>query len=207
MQALLVSPELTARDFNDDTLGRSLDQLFEAGVTEVFGRVAGHALSVYGIRYRFYHLDSSSFHGSASLTTGLHGQYLEQEPNIQAIEITYGYSKEQRSDLKQVVLNLITGHRSQLPVWMEALSGNQSDKESFPQTIQAFCEQMRLAPDGHEVCFVVDSALYGAENLQALGEIRWLTRVPATLAEAKRVLAETTADEMAEQVLIELENN
>jgi len=187
---LLISPELTAEDFNDDTLGRSLDQLFEAGVTEVFARVAAHALDVYGIEHRFYHLDSSSFH--------LHGQYSDQEPNIQAIEITYGYSKEQRPDLKQVVLNLITGHRSQLPVWMEALSGNQSDKESFPKTIKAFCKQMRTAPGGQEVCFVVDSALYGAENLQALGEIRWLTRVPATLAEARRVLAETAADEMSE---------
>lgn len=182
---LLIGPGLEAADFNDDSLGRSLDQLFEAGVTEVFAQVVRQALAVYGIEYRFFHLDSSSFH--------LHGKYSAEEPQIEAIEITHGFSKEHRPDLKQVVVSLITGHRSQLPVWMEALSGNSSDKESFPQTIQDFCHQLRAGDD----CFmVVDSALYGAENLQSLGEIRWLTRVPETLAEAKRLLAETAADQM-----------
>ena len=33
---LLVAPDLSAEDFNDDTLGRSLDQLFETGVTADF---------------------------------------------------------------------------------------------------------------------------------------------------------------------------
>jgi transposase len=183
---LLIGPGLAAEDFNDDTLGRSLDQLYEAGVTEVFAQVAAHALKVYGLQYRFYHLDSSSFH--------LHGQYAG-EADTQAIEITYGYSKDHRPDLKQAVLNLIVGHRSQLPVWMEALSGNSSDRTSFPQTIQAFCEQWE---EDKAPFFVVDSALYSAENLQTLSEVRWLTRVPETLAEAKRLLVETERSQMIE---------
>ncbi len=184
---LLIEPDLEAEDFNDDTLGRSLDQLFEAGVTEIFAQVAQQALGTYGIEHRFYHLDSSSFH--------LHGQYAVEEPQTEAVEITYGYSKEHRPDLKQVVVSLITGHRSQLPVWMETLSGNSSDKESFPKTVRAFCQQLKAE---HTVYFVVDSALYSAKNLQTLGETRWLTRVPETLAEAKRLLAETDPDEMGE---------
>jgi hypothetical protein len=76
---------------------------------------------------------------------------------------------------------------------MEALSGNQSDKESFPDTIQAFCQQLK---SGERCFFVVDSALYAAANLQSLGEIRWLTCVPETLAEAKRLLAKTQRDQM-----------
>jgi transposase len=172
---LLIRPGLEAADFNDDSLGRSLDQLFAAGVTEVFAEVAQHALETYGIAYRFYHLDSSSFH--------LHGQYASEELEIEAIEITDGYSKDHRPDLKQVIVNLITGHHSQLPVWMEALDGNRSDQERFPETIQAFCQQLQA---GETSYFVVDSALYGAANLQSLGETCWLTRVPETMAEAKR---------------------
>jgi hypothetical protein len=42
---LLVASDLAAEDFNDDSLGRSLDQLFEAGVTEVFAHVAARALA------------------------------------------------------------------------------------------------------------------------------------------------------------------
>ena len=179
---LLIAPGLEAEDFNDDTLGRSLDQLYEAGVTEVFAQVASRALAVYGIRHRFYHLDSSSFH--------LHGQY-QAEAEEGVIEITYGYSKDHRPDLKQVVVNLITGHRSALPVWMEALSGNESDKHSFPKSIQAFCQQMQSAG---EVIFVIDSAIYAAANLEALRETHWLTRVPETIAEAKRLIAETAME-------------
>jgi len=182
---LLIERGLQAEDFNDDTLGRALDQLYEAGVTEVFAHVASHALKVFGLEYRFYHLDSSSFH--------LHGQYPGQE-NTQAIEITYGYSKDHRPDLKQVVLNMIVGHRTQLPVWMEALSGNSSDKASFPKTIRAFCEQWEV----EEPFFVVDSALYSAENLRALGGIRWLTRVPGSVGEARRLLAEADRSQMTE---------
>jgi len=91
---LLIDPDLTADDFNDDTLGRCLDDLYTAGVTEVFFQVASHALQVYGIRSRFVHLDSSSFH--------LHGAYDPGEPEREAISITYGYSKDHRPDLKQV---------------------------------------------------------------------------------------------------------
>jgi transposase len=71
---LLIGPGLEAADFNDDSLGRSLDQLFAAGVTEVFAQVARQALAVYEIAYRFFHLDSSSFH--------LHGQYSAEEPEL-----------------------------------------------------------------------------------------------------------------------------
>lgn len=43
---LLINPALTAEDFNDDNLGRCLDDLYAAGVTEVFYQVASRALQV-----------------------------------------------------------------------------------------------------------------------------------------------------------------
>lgn len=181
---LLIAAGLQAEDFNDDTLGRSLEQLYEAGVTDVFAQVAARALAVYGLRHRFYHLDSSSFH--------LHGQYLA-EGSEEGIEITYGDSKDHRPDLKQVVVNLMTGHRSALPVWMEVLSGNESDKSSFPKSVRAFCRQMQTAED---VILVMDSAVYTADTLQNLQDTHWLTRVPETIGEAKRLIAETAPEEM-----------
>ena len=70
---LLIDLGLSAEDFNDDSLGRSLDRLYAAGVTEVFAKVATRALQLYQIEHRFVHLDSSSFH--------LHGQYAVEEPD------------------------------------------------------------------------------------------------------------------------------
>jgi hypothetical protein len=42
-----------AADFNDDTWGRSPDQQFASGVTEVFAGVAQQALKTCGIEHRF----------------------------------------------------------------------------------------------------------------------------------------------------------
>ncbi|MCK6512135.1 DUF4277 domain-containing protein, partial [Myxococcota bacterium] len=45
----LFRPTLQAEDFNDDTLGRALDALFEENPTTIFAQVASHALRTAGI--------------------------------------------------------------------------------------------------------------------------------------------------------------
>jgi transposase len=184
---LLIDPDLTAEDFNDDTLDRCLDDLYDAGVTELFYKVAAHALQVYGLCPKFVHLDSSSFH--------LHGAYDPEEPERQAISITYGYSKDHRPDLKQVVVQLITSHKSALPVWLEVLSGNSNDKKTFSATVKAYYKQLKVDEQPY---LVTDSAGFSEETLNEAKDVRWLMRVPETLAQAKRLVKETLAEEMSE---------
>lgn len=184
---LLVDQSLTAEDFNDDTLGRCLDDLYAAGVTEVFYQVAARALHVYGLSSDFVHLDSSSFH--------LHGAYDVDEPEREVISITYGYSRDHRPDLKQVVLQLITHHKSALPVWLEVLSGNSNDKKTFKATVLAYTRQLRKSEQPY---IVMDSAGYTEETLKEMGAMRWLMRVPETLAQAKQLVKETVIEQMCE---------
>jgi transposase len=186
---VLIGEDVCAADFTDDTLARCLDDLYAAGVTEVFYGVAGHALQVYGISSQYVHLDSSSFH--------LHGAYESQEPEREAISITYGYSKDHRPDLKQVVVQLITHHKSALPVWFEALSGNSNDKKTFTESVKAYCQQMSASERPY---LVMDSAGYSEATLKAAQEqeIRWLMRVPETLAQAKQLVKETFVANMSE---------
>lgn len=183
---LLIAPGLSADDFNDDTLGRSLDDLYASGVTELFAKIASQALQVHDIQHQFVHLDSSSFH--------LHGEY-EGDTDAQAISITHGYSRDHRPDLKQVVAQIITSHKSALPVWLEVLSGNSSDKNSFPESVSAYCKHLGEA---EKPCFVMDSAGYSADNLKAMKDVLWLTRVPETLTEAQGLVRETLAETMLE---------
>ena len=157
---ILIHPGLEAEDFNDDTLGRCLDDLCAAGVTEVFASVASQALSVYGIEHRFVHLDSSSFHW--------HGEYAVEAPGEAMVSITHGYSRDHRPDLKQVVAQLITSHKSNLPVWLEVLSGNSSDKESFSESVTAYSEHLA---DGKKPYFVMDSAGYSEKSLKAIKDM------------------------------------
>jgi len=56
---VLIGPGLVAEDFNDDSLGRSLEALYAKEVTEVFDQVTARALRMYGIGHRFVHVESS----------------------------------------------------------------------------------------------------------------------------------------------------
>jgi transposase len=132
---ILIRAGLTAEDLNDDSLGRALDMLYKAGITQVFFCVASHALSVFGIEYDFVHLDNTSF--------SLEGDYAIPSEDPRAVRITHGYSRDHRPDLKQVVVSLICSYQSSIPVWLQALDGNGADKESFPRIIQAYVSQMQ----------------------------------------------------------------
>lgn len=156
---LLIGSELSAEDFNDDRLGRSPETLYAQVVTEVVEQAAARALKV----YHFVHMDSSSFH--------LHEQYAVEEPDKVVITITEGYSRDHRPDLKQVVVQLITSQRSALPNWLEVLSGNSSDKESFALSVEAYGKQFGQSGKPY---FVMDSAGYAADNLKTLKNMRWL---------------------------------
>jgi transposase len=53
-----------------------------------------------------------------------------------SIEITHGYSRDHRPDLKQFMMNLICVGDGDIPVMMEVVSGNQADKAR----LQDYCK-------------------------------------------------------------------
>jgi transposase len=186
----LIAPGIHASHLNDDTLGRTLDTLYEAGVTELYSLIAATAAKRLGLRPTFIHLDSTSFH--------VDGRYnSDEEPEEHVIHITRGYSRDRRPDLNQVMLDLMVEHRAGIPVLMKPLSGNSHDTPAFGQLITDHLAQLQIT---YGTTFLVaDSALYSAENLRKLAETRmqWLTRVPATLSEAQAVLAQADPQTMA----------
>lgn len=70
-----------------------------------------------------------------------------------------------------------------VPIFFDAASGNESDKERFAGLVRRYRELVDV-----EALFIADSALYSEPNLQALSDLRWVTRVPLTLKDAKRAL-------------------
>ena len=186
----LISPRVVPKQLNDDALGRALETLYAYGVTELSSLVAATAAQRLGLAPRFTHLDSTSFH--------VDGRYnSDEEPDEHVIHITRGYSRDQRPDLNQVMLDLIVDHQAGIPVLMKPLSGNSSDVQDFGQLITDHMAQLQIT---YGTTFLVAaSALYRAENLQQLAETRttWITRVPATLSEAQAVLAQVDPQTMA----------
>ncbi len=190
---LLTGEDLEASDFNDDTLGRALDELFQAGITELFAQIAQNAVATYNLDVAFAHTDTSSF----SLTGQYESEVAQEAERVRgAVKITHGYSKDHRPDLKQVVVTLVTSQKGRIPLWLEALDGNSSDKHSFRETVNAYCRHLA---EGEEPWFVLDSAAYTADNIANWGtQKKWLTRVPETIREGRMALQSVATDEMVQ---------
>ena len=95
------------------------------------------------------------------------------------------------------MLELIVEHQAGIPLLMQPLSGNSSDAQEFGQVIRNHIAHLHTTYGS--TYLVADSALYSADNLQKLAEtqLKWITRVPATLGEAQAVLAQADPQTMA----------
>lgn len=175
----LIREGLDPSDLNDDALGRTLDQLYQTGVTELFAKIATHVMTGLGERSLIAHLDSSSF----SFAGSYHSEK-QQEP--EAIKITRGYSKDHRPDQVQAGLVLICDHITKIPMWMECVDGNSSDKTQLSATLKAFKEQLQ----GPAPLVVMDSAFYSEAGLKEHLDTRWISRPPLTIKEVKSALKE-----------------
>lgn len=182
----LLGSDLNAKDITDYTLGHTLDEIAEYGSSKLFAELAfGIAIDNNLLEDR-NHLDTNSIL--------VHRAY-EVNDDPKTIEVTRGFSKDHRPDLKQIVLSLVVNGPSSMPLWMEPLDGNSSDKVSFHETIKRV-EDFRSEIDiKGKFKWVADSALYTKNGLLKSNDYVWVTRVPETITEAKS-LVEKIEDEI-----------
>jgi transposase len=102
----------------------------------------------------------------------------------ESIDITFGIPKNGRWDLKQFVLSLIVNQHG-IPLFMNTHSGNASDKNTILEAINSL--KSALIPE-RKVYYVADSSFYTDNNIKNLGKSFWISRVPATITEAKELL-------------------
>lgn len=185
----LLGPGIEAEHLNDDVLGRALDSMYAYGPTRLYAQLAARAVQRLGLCCRFGHLDSTSFHVDGDYNS-------DTEEPAGVIGITQGYSRDHRPDLNQVVLQLLCERQAGIPLLMEALSGNSSDKTGFRESIKAHLGQLQRDV-GLEVV-IADSALYTRETLQEMNGYHWISRVPETLTLACELIHAVAADVMQE---------
>ena len=107
--------------------------------------------------------------------------------------ITYGYSKDKRPDLKQFVFATLCVDRA-VPLWGKPEDGNASDKtvnHTLLSNIATFLAKHGIAPGAY--IYVADAALVTEDNLAALGDTLFISRLPATYNECGRLIAEAVA--------------
>jgi transposase len=174
----LLGEGIKPEHLNDDRIARGLDSLWNQGLTPLFTSIAMLA-------QQKCQLSTKSLEGSYEIES------LEQSTeSIEQVKITYGYSRDHRPDLKQFMMDVICTGDGDVPLFVRVGDGNESDRAIFAQLMKQFQQQWNL-----DSIYVADSALYSAENLQQLGELKWITRVPQSLKAAK-ILVESVESEL-----------
>lgn len=178
---LLEREDITPEQIDDNLLGRALDKLFELGVTALFTKIAMKAVNTLGIKVKSLHLDSTSFH-----VDGEYNSEIKQEES--RIKLVQGYSRDHRPELNQAVLQLITSNQGNLPLYMQAASGNSSDQTAFAEVIDQHIQSFKDALQNKY--FVGDSALYTPKSLALMEKNKalFVTRVPSRLKESRKII-------------------
>ena len=179
----LLGAGITAEMLNDDCLGRTLDWLYAHDLTKLFAGIATQARRIFGIKAEQVHVDTTSFSVS--------GEYsgVQAGEDAAVIAITYGYSRDHRNDLKQWMLALATTHDGDVPLFLQPLNGNSSDKVSLLEAIMTIQTQLREAGEEASV-YVADNGVYSQTNMRQLNQagVKWVSCVSETLTEAKTLI-------------------
>ena len=189
---LLLGKTVPPQALNDDTAGRVLDRLYDFGTMRLFTACAVRAATRFGLERRYVHFDTTS--------RSVWGDYQFAETQDLPFQVTYGYSKDKRPDLKQFVLSTLCVDRA-VPIWGKHEDGNASDK-SLNTTLLS--ELARLLADygvrPGAYIYIADAALVTEDNLNALKDTFFITRLPATYSECGRLIEETVARHQWEEV-------
>lgn len=155
-------------DVNDDTLGRGLDKIHDAGALEVASSVIVEALNREDVSMDVLHGDTTSI--------SVEGEYNGHEDEL---DITYGHSKDHRPDLKQFKVGLGVNQDGAVCLG-DILDGNESDKAWNQDFIQQLMDV--YGDDDPLPVYVVDSAGVTQQTLKRLktNDMDMISRMPHT---------------------------
>ena len=189
---LLLGQEVDSTSFNDTTVARAMDAVFDIGAEKVFSEVAFSASCMFPIDKRYVHFDTTS--------VNVWGDYDSCTSNSDSINITYGYSKDHRPDLKQFLVKMLCVGRN-VPILGSCEDGNGSDKSINNTVLSRISKHM--AKHGLEpgaFVYIADSAMVTRDNLTTVGDNLFLTRLPFSYNEAGRVVSEAVEQNIWEEV-------
>ena len=162
---VLFGKGITAHDFNDDALGRTLDRLSDADPKKVLTSVTLSHLLQSDQPLWFAHADttSKSFYGAYEPKPDPSNP--KEKPEF---EILRGYSKDNKPDLKQMIIGMLTVHGG-MPLFADIRSGNLSDKTWNNDMVESIAKE--LTPEQiRRLVYTADSAFFTKDNVSLAHE-------------------------------------
>lgn len=169
------------KNYNDDQLARCLDKMFKTGLKSIHSAISSAMCIGFGIEVKSIHHDTTSlsFYGAYDLPikqsqnqSQNQNQEKQQEQKEEekkekkeekAPKITYGYSRDKRPDLKQIIAALSV-QQDGIPLLATTDDGNASDGPNYPQHWQEISEML-----GHsDFLYLGDTKLYSIERIREI---------------------------------------
>jgi hypothetical protein len=160
----------------DDRLGRGLDRLYRADRASLLTALVVRAVREFRVELRQAHNDTT--------TVTFAGAYRNQEPaerRDRPPRITFGYNKDHRPDLKQLLFGITVSADGAVPVHCKTYDGNVTDDQIHIETWDFLCQLV-----GHaDFLYVADCKLCTRDNMSHIAgrRGRFLTVLPRTRAE------------------------
>ncbi len=153
---LLLGDPVPKERFTDHNVGRVLDKLYETGAQSIFSQLSQNAVKGFELDTKAAHYDTTS--------VSVCGDYDQQDDP--PFEITYGYSKDHRPDLKQFLVEMLCLDKN-VPLLGKLQDGNASDKTLNNELLSGISKHM--ADHGIQegaFVYVADSAFVTRDNLK-----------------------------------------
>jgi transposase len=151
-----LSPEESAA-ISDDAIGRSLDRLFDADRASLLTDIVVAVVKEFGVVLDELHNDSTTVRFCGQYR-GARGRKLRGK---RAPAITYGFSKDHRPDLKQLLFILTTADDGGVPLQFRCEDGNTNDAPTHQETWDFLCK----ATGRKDFLYVADSKLCNRESM------------------------------------------
>ena len=164
------------RLLGDDRFGRALDRLYHADRASLLTALVAHTV-------RAFDIDLAQLHNDTTTVT-LTGVYRNQEPaerRDRPPRITFGYNKDHRPDLKQLLFSITVSNDGAVPVHCKTYDGNVTDDQIHIETWTFLRDLV-----GHaDFLYVADCKLWTRANMSHITarQGRFLTVLPRSRAE------------------------
>jgi transposase len=161
----------------DDRIGRALDRLFDADRAALLTETVVRLGQRFELCFDELHNDSTSVRFCGQYRAA-RGRRMRERT---APAITYGFSKDHRPDLKQLLFILTVSADGGVPVQFRCADGNTSDSRTHIETWEA----LRIVAGRADFLYVADSKLCSHENMAHIHRAggRFVTVLPRSRLE------------------------
>jgi transposase len=161
-------PNIVPTNFTEERAGNVLDEFYRSNPQKIFSMLTHSNIKLYNINTNSIRVDTTS--------KSFYGAYETNMP--EPIDITQGFSKDKRHDLKQIMFGTATSSDG-IPILGEVMSGNTSDMTFNKGWIKTVRQALQKNDDDF-LLYTADSAAVTEENLKLFKEyhVDMISRLP-----------------------------